>query len=187
MMLLIGLGNPGKDYAMTRHNLGFLVIDEIARELNLSWSNKPELQSEVIETNLNGTKVILAKPQTFMNRSGEAAQKLMNKFNIPACSTHIIYDDVALPFGTLRLRLEGSAGGHNGIKSLISSIGSEDFVRFRCGVGEKPEQLPLDRYVLSSFSAEEKKKLNDLVPKMAKLIIESLGSDLEGVTHNLSE
>jgi PTH1 family peptidyl-tRNA hydrolase len=186
--LIVGLGNPGKEYAWTRHNLGFLVIEALAKAIGAKFSIDKSARAQYAEINLDGEKIILVKPETFMNNSGEAVASLMNRFEIPACDVWVIHDDVALPFGVLRVRLDGSAGGHNGIKSIIRSLGgAEDFVRLRVGVGETPEKIALEDWVLSRFSDDEQTQLQAITKKISDKIIQSLCSGLEAITENLTD
>jgi len=157
--LIIGLGNPGKQYEHTRHNAGFLVVDALANELDLSWSKKLFINALVAEGNVDGQKVILAKPQTFMNRSGQAVAKLMKRYKVTTDALVIVYDDVDIEQGALRFREEGSAGGHNGMKSIIQMINTQAFARLRIGIGKPPERAPLEDYVLGKMSTEEQAKL----------------------------
>lgn len=185
--LIVGLGNPGKEYAQTRHNLGFLVVDAIARKIGAKFSNDKQAHAQVAEINFDGQKVILAKPTTFMNLSGEAVASLMGRFKITANDLWIVHDDVALDFGILRVRLDGSAGGHNGIKSIIQSLGgAEAFTRLRVGVGVAPEPIALEDWVISKFSTEEQIKLPKIIDQVSDKIIASLNTGLAGVTENLA-
>lgn len=186
-ILIVGLGNPGEKYAATRHNIGFLVLDALAQSLGASWSENKKANALVCEMNRDGRKVVLAKPQTFMNNSGSAVASLAQQFDIDACDTWVVYDEAALPFGLLRIRLEGSAGGHNGIKSMISSLGAQDFVRFRIGVSEPPEHMALEDWVLSRFSKQEQETLTELIPNIAQRLVRALDDGLESVTENLME
>lgn len=186
-LLIIGLGNPGDKYVKTRHNIGFMVLDALAEQLGVRWSENSKGNAQVAELNHEGRKIILAKPQTFMNNSGNAAASLADQFGVDTCSIWAVYDEAALPFGVLRIRLEGSAGGHNGVKSLIHSLNGEDFVRFRIGINEPPEQIALDDWVLSRFSKEELETLNTLIPTITDRMIASLDGNLDAITENLSE
>lgn len=158
-ILIVGLGNPGLKYRKTRHNVGFILINELAKELNGKWKKKKELKAELIEAQRNETKIILAKPLTYMNNSGEAVQAIANMFKISSSSLLIIQDDASMKFGKTRIRYEGSAGGHNGIKSIIQHFGSEKFTRFKFGVGLPPVQMALEDWVLRKFSKEEIKEI----------------------------
>ena len=185
-MLIIGLGNPGDKYAMTRHNAGFMILDALAEKLEEGFTPTPDMHADVIETNVDGAKVILAKPATFMNNSGEAVAALAHRYNIPTCDIWVVYDEVALPFGVLRVRLEGSAGGHNGVKNVIEHLKAEDFVRFRFGVDEQPAEMDLANWVLSRFKPEEQKALPDMVSRVADKLLEAINAGtVEGVTENL--
>ena len=156
MKLIVGLGNPGLQYAATRHNIGFEVIDSLAEAYNIQVT-KSKYKALIGEGNINGERVILMKPQTYMNLSGEAVRSCMDFHKIINEELLIIFDDVSLEVGQLRLRKNGSAGGHNGIKSIISHIGTQDFSRLKFGVGEKPAGWDLANYVLGRFSEEDLK------------------------------
>lgn len=186
MPLIVGLGNPGPEYEKTRHNVGFMVLDALKSRLGLRWSNKSALQATIAETNVDGTKVVLAKPTTFMNRSGEAVQLLAKQYQFAPCDIWVVYDEATLPFGTLRVRLEGSAGGHNGVKSIINSLGHEDFVRLRVGINEPTPPMKLEDWVLSKFSKTELETMNSLTDRLAEKIERSVKTGLEAVTENLS-
>lgn len=153
MLLIIGLGNPDKEYDKTRHNCGFMVIDALQKRLPLEC-NQNKFQGLYGKTKYQGQDIILLKPQTYMNNSGQSVQQFMNFFKIKIDDILVIYDDLDMPVGKLRLRTSGSAGGHNGIKSIISHVGSQDFKRIRVGIDRHPYQKVVD-YVLSKFSKEE--------------------------------
>ncbi len=157
--LIVGLGNPGKDYAKTRHNCGFRALDILADKLNCKV-DKGKFQGLYGQTVKGGRKLYLLKPQTYMNLSGRSVLQLSAYYSIPPQRIIVIFDDISLPPGRLRIRAEGSAGGHNGIKSIIAELGSQDFPRIKVGVGGKahPEQDLAD-WVLSTFSASEEKEL----------------------------
>ena len=187
MPLIVGLGNPGAKYEKTRHNVGFLILNELQSQLGLKWSEKSDLNAHIAETNIDGKKVVLAKPTTFMNNSGEAVQKIARQYNFKPCEIWTVYDDATIVFGVLRVRLEGSAGGHNGVKSIIKQLNAEDFVRMRVGIGEAPEHVALEDWVLAKFSKEEQATLDELKIKLAERIIDSISTGFESVTENLSE
>ena len=159
MYIIAGLGNPGQPYEGTRHNAGFDVIDVLAREYNISVDyrkNRALIGKGIIE----GRTVILAKPQTYMNLSGESIRGLVDYYKADEESELIvIYDDVSLDPGQIRIRKKGSAGGHNGIKSIIAHLGTEVFPRVKVGVGQKPRQYDLADYVLGHFSGEERERM----------------------------
>lgn len=157
--LIVGLGNPGREYEKTRHNAGFRALDLLAENLNCKV-DKLKFQGLYGQTNYNGTKVFLLKPQTYMNLSGRSVLQLSAYFNIPPQQIIVMFDDISLEPGRLRIRADGSAGGHNGIKSIIQEIGSQNFPRVKIGVGEKPNpNFDLADWVLSTFSAQEEKAL----------------------------
>lgn len=161
MFLIVGLGNPTNEYSGTRHNVGFDVIDAIAEKYNISVTerkNRAFCGKGIIE----GQKVLLAKPQTYMNLSGESVRGLIDFYKMDIESEIIvIYDDVSLDVGQLRIRKKGSAGGHNGIKSIIQHLGTTEFLRIKVGVGEKPKNYDLADYVLGHFSKAEKEIMSE--------------------------
>ena len=157
--LIVGLGNPGSQYARTRHNCGFRAIDILASKLNCKI-DKVKFQGLYGQTTYAGKKLYLLKPQTYMNLSGRSVLQLSAYFNVPPQRIIVLFDDISLQPGVLRLRPNGSAGGHNGIKSIIEQIGSQDFPRVKIGVGAKPHpDHDLADWVLSTFSASEEKLL----------------------------
>ena len=157
--LIVGLGNPGREYERTRHNAGFRAIDILAGNLGCRL-DKSKFQGLYGQTTYNGMKLFLLKPQTFMNLSGRSVLQLSAYFNILPQRIIVLFDDISLPPGRLRVRGDGSAGGHNGIKSIIAELGSQDFPRVKIGVGAKPTpEYDLAAWVLSSFSANEEKAL----------------------------
>ena len=157
--LIVGLGNPGKDYERTRHNAGFRAIDILADKLGCRI-DKGKFQGLYGQTVYGGKKVYLLKPQTYMNLSGRSVLQLSAYFNIPPQRIIVLFDDISLAPGRLRIRADGSAGGHNGIKSIISEVGSQNFPRVKIGVGSKPNpEFDLADWVLSTFSAKEEKDL----------------------------
>lgn len=175
MKLIIGLGNPGKIYQETRHNVGFLVIEEIGKEFdgqNFRFDKK--FKSKISKLKFNGQKIILAKPQTFMNDSGRAVKALINYYNIlPVTNLWLIYDDIDLPFGKLRIRKSGSSAGHKGVESIIYSIGTKNFIRFRIGIRPKDKKtFNTEKYVLQNFTKKEKEILEKEVLPKAKEAIE---------------
>ena len=157
--LIVGLGNPGQQYAKTRHNCGFRAIDLLAQKLGCKI-DKLKFQGLYGQVNYDGCKLFLLKPQTYMNLSGRSVLQLSAYFNIPPQRIIVLFDDISLAAGTLRIRANGSAGGHNGIKSIIQELGSQEFPRVKIGVGAKPNpDQDLADWVLSSFSASEEKLL----------------------------
>ena len=165
--LIVGLGNPGKAYDRTRHNAGFRAIDILAETLGCNI-DKGKFQGLYGQTSYKGKKLLLLKPQTFMNLSGRSVLQLSAYFQIPPQRIIVLFDDISLEPGRLRIRGDGSAGGHNGIKSIIGELGSQDFPRVKIGVGAKPHpEQDLADWVLSTFSAGEEKALQASLPKAA--------------------
>ena len=164
MFVIVGLGNPGKKYENTRHNAGFIAIDALADKYGISISEKKH--KAVCGTGvIEGNKVVLVKPQTFMNLSGESVRSVMDFYKIdPEEDMLVIYDDISLAPGNIRIRKKGSAGGHNGIKSIIAHAGTQNFMRIKVGVGEKPSGWDLADYVLGHFSDEDNQKLEETMP-----------------------
>ena len=165
--LIVGLGNPGKQYEKTRHNCGFRALDILADMLGCKI-DKGKFQGLYGQCNYNGKKLYLLKPQTYMNLSGKSVLQLSAYYNIPPQRIIVIFDDISLTPGRLRIRANGSAGGHNGIKSIISEVGSQEFPRVKIGVGAKPHaEQDLADWVLSSFSASEDKALISALDRAA--------------------
>lgn len=161
MHIIVGLGNPGKQYEFTRHNAGFLCLDYLAAKHNIKV-NKIKFKSLVGEGNIKGEKVVLIKPTTFMNLSGEAVVEAVNFYKADYANVIVVYDDISLPLGTLRIREKGSAGGHNGMKNIIYLSGKDTFPRIRLGVSA-PGERDLADYVLSKFSKEDLKTFSSAV------------------------
>lgn len=161
MYLIVGLGNPGSKYTYTRHNIGFLFLDALARRLDAKFSDKPALAGEVAEVRDAHEKYVLLKPNTFMNRSGEAVSRTMAAYNIPLSNVVAVSDDTNLDFGVTRVRFGGEAGGHNGLKSIIAISGA-DFWRVRVGAGKAPDRVPLEAWVLSALGEDDLKNLQNV-------------------------
>lgn len=176
MYIIVGLGNPTKEYVNTRHNIGFDVIDVIAKENQINVLEKKH-KAIIGKGYIYGQKVILAKPQTYMNLSGESVRELVDYYKIDAESELIvIFDDISLEVGQLRIRVKGSAGGHNGIKSIISHLGNDVFERIKMGVGEKPKGYDLADYVLGHFTREERSCMDECA-KMAESAVRLMIKD----------
>lgn len=159
MFIIAGLGNPGSKYEDTRHNVGFDVIDRISKEYHIAVDTRKH-RALIGKGVIDGVKVILAKPQTFMNLSGESIRELVDYYKVDeATELIVIYDDISLDVGQLRIRKKGSAGGHNGIKNIIAHLGTQEFPRIKVGVGDKPPRMDLADYVLSRFSKEDREKM----------------------------
>lgn len=185
--LIVGLGNPEPKYDQTRHNIGFAAVDALARSWQMSWSQNRRFKGLFAEApSRGGGKIRLLKPLTYMNRSGEAIRAVADWYKIPPTSVLTIYDDMDLPVGRLRLRLSGSAGGHNGMKSAIAHLSSQDFPRLRIGIG-KPALAGNDKktigHVLGKFSPEESK----LISQVLEIVVEAVELSLrEGVEKTMS-
>ncbi len=165
--LIVGLGNPGKEYERTRHNAGYRALDILAAKLNCKV-DKLKFQGFYGQVNYGGRKLFLLKPRTFMNLSGKSVLQLSAYFHIPPQRIVVLFDDISLEPGRLRVRSDGSAGGHNGIKSIIAELGSQDFPRVKIGVGAKPHaEQDLADWVLSSFSPSEEKALTSALERAA--------------------
>lgn len=185
MFIIAGLGNPTKEYEGTRHNAGFMVLDSLADKLNTDLSEKKH-KALCGRGVIGGEKVILLKPQTFMNSSGESIRAAADYYKIEPENILVVYDDITLAPGNLRIRAKGSAGGHNGIKSIIAHLGTQEFPRVRVGVGEKPPRMDLADYVLGHFSQGEKKIMEDAVKEAADAVCEIVtdGIDRAMNSHN---
>jgi PTH1 family peptidyl-tRNA hydrolase len=167
--LIVGLGNPGKKYQGTRHNLGFMIADRIARENQ--FPIKKKLCGALVGEWLNdGERVLVAKPQLFMNRSGESVQALLDQFQLEPADLVVICDDLDLPFGRIRLRPSGGAGGHRGVLSIIESLGEGGFYRVRVGIGRPPEGVDPVDFVLERFTVQELDQLEDTVSRASKAV-----------------
>jgi PTH1 family peptidyl-tRNA hydrolase len=167
MKLVVGLGNPGREYRETRHNVGFMVADEIARRHGLEWAMAPSQVPDAFVVKKYGAEpLLLAKPLTFMNRSGDAVAALSRYYDIPAADLLVVVDDIDLPFGRLRARARGSAGTHNGLRSVVQRLGS-DFPRLRIGVGRGDARRDLADHVLSKFERDEQDALGEVITRAA--------------------
>lgn len=187
MYIIVGLGNPKKEYEGTRHNIGFMAIDEIAEKINVAVIESKH-KALIGKGYIAGQKVILAKPVTFMNLSGESVRSLVDYYKIDEESELIIlYDDISLEPGKLRLRKKGSAGGHNGIKNIIAHLGHDKFNRVKIGVGEKPKGWDLADYVLGHFAKEEvpvmKEALDRTRNAVETIILEGIDSAMNKYNH----
>src|SRR6185295_17757269 len=183
MFLIVGLGNPGDEYAQTRHNLGFMLVDKLAAAADVRV-RRQECQSLVGSALIENQRVKLVKPQTFMNLSGEAVSCLISRDEGSAADALIVIsDDLALPFGTIRLRERGSAGGHNGLRSIIGALGTNEFIRLRIGIQPEHPLSDARKFVLSEFSGTEKEKLDEVLDRAAEAVQSVLR---DGVTKAMS-
>lgn len=169
MKIIVGLGNPTREYEGTRHNVGFSVIYAISDKYNIKVDTKKH-KALIGKGIIEGEKVILAMPQTYMNLSGESVRELIDYYKCDNEDVIVIYDDISLDVGKLRIRAKGSAGGHNGIKSIISHLGTQEFPRIKVGVGEKPARMDLADYVLGRFSKEEQPLIRESADKASDAV-----------------
>jgi PTH1 family peptidyl-tRNA hydrolase len=168
MKLIVGLGNPGREYRETRHNVGFLVVEEIARRHGIGWASGPSQIAETLVGKKFGAEpLMLAKPLTYMNLSGDAVAGLARYFDVAGEDLLVVVDEAALPFGKLRARARGSAGGHNGLKSVIERLGTNEFPRLRLGVGRGDGRRDLADHVLAKFEKGEQADLETLITRAA--------------------
>lgn len=169
MKIIVGLGNPGREYAATRHNLGFMVVDEIIRRFPVR-DRRSRFRAELVELFAIGEKVVLVKPQTFMNLSGISVREAARWYKVGTDEILVVADDIDLPFGTTRMRARGGSGGHNGLKSMIAELGAEDFPRLRIGIGRGPGHVT--QQVLTRFSQEEERELPTIVRAGADCVLD---------------
>ena len=171
MKVIAGLGNPGAEYANTPHSIGFEVVDAVARGIGASWKGSSSFKGELATGLLGGVKVLLVKPQTYMNLSGECVSPVLKYHNATINDLLVVSDDIDLPVGRLRIRKGGSAGGHNGLKSVIERTGSPDFVRLRIGVGRDPRSRSnVIGHVLGKFSPEDRQAMDEVVATAAEAV-----------------
>lgn len=183
MLVIVGLGNPGKSYAETRHNVGFRALDILSKEFGTGdWSLKQKFRAEVQEGRIVTAPILLVKPQSFMNRSGEPIRKIVDFYKLnPAEQLLVIFDDVDLPLGSLRLRMKGGPGTHNGMKSIVETLG-EEFPRLRIGVGTPTAGGDLATWILSVPSAEEKKVIAGTLKQIPDLVKKYVLHEAKGAT-----
>jgi len=178
MKLIVGLGNPGRGYAHNRHNVGFVCLNHFARKQGVRFDNK-QCKARIGLGAVAGSKVVIAKPQTYMNKSGQSVSLLVKKFNISPDNHLVIHDDLDLSLGKIRIRQGGSSGGHKGVSSIITELGSQDFVRIRVGIGrpvknENSTEFSDDEiisYVLSDFTPDEKQAITQVIPRVNEAIL----------------
>lgn len=174
MILIVGLGNPGKQYEQTRHNIGFDVIDYMANKYNIDV-NREKFKGICGEGFIENKKVILLKPLTYMNLSGESIREFANFYKLEDDEIIVVYDDISLDIGRLRIREKGSAGGHNGIKSIIQNLGGDKFPRVKVGVGQPKDNLV--NHVLGKFSKEDREHIEKVIPVVSDAIVEIVKND----------
>ena len=187
MFIIIGLGNPTKQYEGTRHNVGFAVIDMLERKYHINVDTKKH-KALIGKGVIEGQKVLLAKPQTYMNLSGESIRSLVDFYKVDETSEIlIVYDDISLDVGQMRIRQKGSAGGHNGIKSIISHLGTQEFLRIKIGVGEKPKGYDLADYVLGRFDSKEYDTMEEGYVRVATAIEDILMNNMDGAMNKFNK
>jgi PTH1 family peptidyl-tRNA hydrolase len=185
-VLIVGLGNPGREYRETRHNIGFLVVDHFAEKQAIKLTriqNKAIVGSGIVA----GVKVILAKPQTYMNLSGQAVSALTRFYRVPLQHLIVAHDDVDLPFGALRMRPGGGSAGQKGVASIIKQMNTQEFPRLRMGIGRPPGRMNAAAYVLQSFSSAEKEMLSGLLDRAVEALETYLESDLEAAMNRFNQ
>ncbi len=178
MKLIVGLGNPGRGYANNRHNVGFICLSHFARTQGIRFDKK-QGRARIGTGEVAGNKVVLAKPQTYMNLSGESVSRLIKKFDINLNDLLVIHDDLDLPLGKIRIRLGGGSAGHKGVNSIITELGSQDFIRIRVGIGRpniigdsaEINEADIIAYVLSDFAPEEKQPITQVIPRVSEAIL----------------
>ncbi|MDP4181012.1 MAG: aminoacyl-tRNA hydrolase [Bacillota bacterium] len=173
--IIAGLGNPGNKYDNTRHNVGFDAVDMLANLYNISIS-KVKYKALIGEGSIEGERVILVKPQTFMNLSGESIREIIEWYKIPISNIIILFDDIDLPLGKIRVRPKGSSGTHNGMRSILYQIQSDEFPRVRIGIGRPPEGWELANFVLSKFTTEDRKIVNESIKNAAEAAVAIINS-----------
>jgi PTH1 family peptidyl-tRNA hydrolase len=176
--MLVGLGNPGRQFKANRHNMGFLVLDQLAKQLDISFS-RVESKALICKAEYNNKRLFLIKPQTYMNLSGQAVSTLLNFYHIPISNLLVAYDDIDLPYGVIRLRPAGSSAGHKGMQSIIDRLGTNEIPRLRLGVDRPAGHKTAANYVLKNFSAVELEELPELLDRAVKAILTVLDKGLE--------
>ncbi len=176
--LITGLGNPGRQYRETRHNVGFMTVDRLAAHLGITFS-RMESKAMIAKGDHMGQRLILVKPQTFMNLSGQSVGALVRFYKVPPAQLLVIFDDVDLPLGTLRIRPGGGSSGQKGMTSIIERLGTQDFPRLRVGIGRPPGRMEAADYVLQAFSKGEKELLDTTLDRAVQAILEFTGAGLD--------
>jgi len=167
IFLIVGLGNPGADYAKTRHNAGFLLVEKLAAQWRSGWANERKFQARMSRAERGGRMILLAEPQTFMNLSGESVGALVKFYQLPLERILVVVDDADLPLGEIRLRPGGGTGGHHGLESVMQHLGSREYARLRIGIGRKDEAREITGHVLGKFSTAEKALLEKVLERAA--------------------
>ncbi len=186
MKIIIGLGNPGKKYNKTRHNVGFIIVNKLQTTGYSQFALNKKFNTEIAKSQVNNEKILLAKPQTFMNNSGKAVAKVFNYYKISSKDIWIISDDIDLQLGQIRIRFKGSSGGHKGLQSIIDNLSTEKFPRIRVGIKTlKTDKIPAEKYVLQKFSEKEMEILDEIIEKTIEEIKKSMKYEIEEKTINV--
>lgn len=183
--LLIGLGNPGREYANTRHNFGFMLVDRLAVRLN-ARGMKVQSKAIVMNAQYEERKLILAKPQTYMNLSGQSVQGLIHFYKLPLTNVMILSDDLDLPFGTIRIRASGGPGGQRGLSSILERLGTKDVPRLRLGIGRPPGRMDPSNYVLQSFSRDDLQAISEILDRAADATLEFVKNGLNSAMNKFN-
>jgi PTH1 family peptidyl-tRNA hydrolase len=183
--LITGLGNPGREYRETRHNIGFMLVDHLAQRLGVSFS-RMESKALVTKGEYQGRRLVLAKPQTYMNLSGSAVGSLMRFYKVPITNLLVAYDDVDLPLGTIRLRAEGGSAGQKGMASIIERLGTQEFPRLRLGIGRPPGRMDAAAYVLQPFKKDETDLLPVILDRAVDAVLVFVTSGLESAMNQFN-
>ena len=170
MHLIVGLGNPGAEYAQTRHNAGFLLVEKLAAQWKADWTNERKFKARMAKSDRQGKRVLLCEPQTFMNLSGETVGEVTGFYQLPLPQLIVAVDDADLPFGEIRLRPGGSSGGHHGLESIEQHLGTRDFARLRIGIGRKDGARQITNYVLGKFEPAEQELLAKILERAANQV-----------------
>jgi peptidyl-tRNA hydrolase, PTH1 family len=170
MHLIVGLGNPGAEYAQTRHNAGFLLVEKLAAQWKADWTNERKFKARLAKSDRQGKRVLLCEPQTFMNLSGETVGEVTGFYQLPLPQLIVAVDDADLPFGEIRLRPGGSSGGHHGLESIEQHLGSREFARLRIGIGRRDGARQITHYVLGKFEAAEQELLQKILERAANQV-----------------
>jgi PTH1 family peptidyl-tRNA hydrolase len=192
--LIVGLGNPGAEYAKTRHNAGFLLVEKLAAQWKTNWSNERKFDARIAKAECNGKKVLLCEPQAFMNLSGQSVGELKSFYQLPLKQLMVAVDDADLPLGEIRLRAGGSSGGHHGLESIEQHLGSREFARLRIGIGRKDGTREITNYVLGKFDLVESGLLEKVLERASKQVetwleagIEKAMNQFNGVVDSTNE
>ncbi len=176
--LIVGLGNPGREYANNRHNVGFMMVDRLAERLGVTFT-RAQLKAIITDTRYQGHKLILAKPQTYMNESGQAVASLLNFYKIPVENLIVAFDEMDLPLGEIRIRPKGGSSGQKGMKSIIQKLGHENFPRVRLGIGRPPGRIPAPDYLLQDFTFDEQTRLAPVLTDATDAVLTFVTEGLE--------